>query len=79
MFSLRALAPAFIGVAVLAPVAAGGTVVWQGSLEALVRAAETFKTGPSAPKPDYWITIDPEATADGLLGVYDRHAEEFWR
>ncbi|MBP7569161.1 MAG: hypothetical protein KBA95_03765 [Acidobacteria bacterium] len=40
MFSLRALAPAFIGVAVLAPVAAGGTVVWQGSLEALVRAAE---------------------------------------
>ncbi|HOX40179.1 MAG TPA: beta-galactosidase [Candidatus Brocadiia bacterium] len=40
--------------------------------------AEKFKGRSGVPAPDYWITVDLDATSDGVAGVYDRHQKEYW-
>jgi hypothetical protein len=37
-----------------------------------------FLNGPSAKPVDHWITIDRDASPDGIAGAYDAVKEEFW-
>lgn len=42
------------------------------------RYAEKALAERTIPKPDYWISIDRDADARGLFGVYERVQKEFW-
>jgi hypothetical protein len=37
-----------------------------------------FVKGPDAKKIDYWIEIDRDKRAEGIVGIYDEVQEEFW-
>lgn len=41
--------------------------------------AKTIKGKDSLPAIDYWITVDRDADARGIYGIYEKVKDEFWR
>ncbi|NIA14667.1 MAG: hypothetical protein GWP08_11355 [Nitrospiraceae bacterium] len=52
---------------------------WRDSSGVIRQRADSFIAGPDARSVDDWITIDRDARADGVAGIYKTVGDRFWQ